>query len=159
MWTCASCGTPLPENAQYCPGCGQYVATQRRTSPRAPAAAPPRPAAAPSPRAIPADELQAAVAARHELGERMEAEVVDTFLNRVEQLLDARIDARIDARLRGAGRDRRGRHDATGRIGASLGLGIPLTAIAGGIAGPVGIIAVWAGIVVLNIYYSEAERR
>jgi hypothetical protein len=121
-----------------------------------PAVARPRPARTP---AIAREDLNAAVAAREELGERLEPEVIDAFLDRVESSLDARIDERMSRR---GGRSRfvaedRAKH-FTGRIAASLGIGIPLTAIAGGIANVPGVLAVWIAIVVLNIYYTEAEK-
>lgn len=122
---------------------------------------------------VPAQELKAALAAREELGPEMEDMVIENFLQRVERAIDAQVDERLAERgvQGGAGRASRvtsevqqaRRHLAnkssqlTGRIAASLALGIPLTAISGGIGGVVGIIAVWAGIVGLNIYYTEHE--
>ncbi len=106
------------------------------------------------------DELRAAFHARQELGEHLERDVIDAFLEKVEHQIDVHVDARVDqrvARLRTGARERA--NNFTGRIAASLGIGIPLTAIAGGIGQVPGIVAVWAGIVALNIYYSEVERR
>lgn len=40
----------------------------------------------------------------------------------------------------------------------SLALGIPLTAIAGGIAGPPGLIIAWIGIVLVNAVYARSRR-
>ena len=157
---CASCGTPLPDQALFCPGCGQRVSAQRRMPVAAePPASPPMPAPAPSSPALPKEDLHAAVAARHELGERMEPEVIDTFLSRVEQSLDARIDARVGHQLHGRRPSRGDPRQFTARVAASLALGIPLTAIAGGIGDVVGIVAVWVGIVVLNVYYTEVEKQ
>ncbi len=158
---CASCGTPLPESALFCPGCGQRVAGQRRaTPPPPPPAAPlpsPRPSRAP---ALAREDVQAAIAARHELGERMEPEIIDTFLDRVEQTLDARLDARVEDRLRRTRASAGSRAQSlTARIAASLGIGIPLTAIAANTTGLPGVIAAWVSIVGLNIYYTEVERK
>ena len=160
--TCASCGSHLPDGALFCPGCGQRITVQRRPVP-APAPAPfsaPAPQRAVRERVLPREELDAAVSARSELGERLEPEVIDTFLDRVETSLDARIDQRLNAQSR-RHRVRSGdrANNLTGRIAASLGLGIPLTAISGGIADAPGIIAVWIAIVVLNIYYTEVEKQ
>lgn len=154
---CASCGTPLPPSALFCPGCGQRLTFQRPPSPAPPPPAPPRPAGPPL---IAREELAATVAARQELGERMEAEVIDAFLDRVERALDARIEAKVQERVGRSGVAAAERaKNFTGRIAASLGIGIPLTAIAGGIGGVVGIIGVWAAIVVLNVYYTEVEKQ
>ena len=173
---CASCGTSLPHNALFCPGCGQRM-TQRQAAPAPFAQTATRsgalagtahgglPATRPQePPLLQRDDLRAAVAANRELGPSMEADVIDAFLDRVEQSLDRRIDQHVDARLGG----RLGRplmsaksqaSALTGRIAASLGIGIPLTAISGGIGGVTGIIATWVGIVGLNVYYTEVERR
>jgi hypothetical protein len=157
---CASCGTTLPDQALFCPGCGQRITVQRRVPVAAePSYSRPMPAPAPSRSALPNEELHAAVAARHELGERMEQEVIDSFLARVEQSLDARIDERVGRQLHGRRPSRIDPKQFTGRVAASLGLGIPLTAISGGIGGVFGIIAVWLGIVVLNVYYTEVEKQ
>ncbi len=112
------------------------------------------------PPAVARDDLRAAVAARHELGERMEDEIIDDFLERLDRSLDARIEGRVAQRLgrTRAAAEMRARN-FTGRIAASLGIGIPLTAIAGGIGQVPGIVAVWLGIVALNVYYTENERR
>lgn len=158
---CASCSTPLPDNALFCPGCGQRILGQRRPAVASPSSLPPAaaPSPAPAPRALAPEELQAAIAARQELGTGMDEQLVETFLDRVEQGLDARIDARISQRLRRGGLQAQSRANAmTGRIAASLGLGIPITAIAGGIGHLPGIIVAWAGIVILNIYYTEVEK-
>ena len=165
--TCASCGTPLPENAMFCPGCGQRMLMPRRAAVAAPpvhgdtaSAAGARPVR-PTPEALPRDEVQAALDARRELGERMEPEIVEAFLSRVERAIDARVEERLDRRLpSGRGRRAGGPNPVhfTGRLAASLGLGIPLTAVAGEIGGAVGVLAVWASIVVLNVFYTQAEK-
>lgn len=160
--TCASCGSHLPDGALFCPGCGQRITVQRRPAP-APAPAPftaTAPKRAVRERVLPREELDAAVSARSELGERLEPEVIDSFLDRVETSLDARIDQRLTIQSRrGRGRTSSRANNLTARIAASLGLGIPLTAISGGIGEVPGIIAVWIGIVVLNIYYTEVEKQ
>lgn len=155
---CASCSTLLPDNAQFCPGCGQRILGQRHATLAAPTATR-APTAAPTRRTLPKDELDAAIAARRELGDRMEDDVIDAFLDRVETSLDTRVDRRVDEQLHRLHVTAGERGKAmTGRIAASLGIGIPLTAIAGGIGGVAGIVAIWVSIVVLNIYYTEVEK-
>lgn len=166
---CASCGSSLPDNALFCPGCGQRLTFQRTSAPQPPprqgfAELPPqqplpqRPPAQPP--VVARDDVRAAVATRRELGERMEDEIIDDFLERIDRTLEGRIEQRVAQRLgrTRAAAEQRARN-FTGRIAASLGIGIPLTAIAGGIGEVPGIVAVWAGIVALNVYYSETERR
>ena len=44
---------------------------------------------------LPRDELEAAIAARRELGRAHEPEVVDSFLARIEKQIDARVEERL----------------------------------------------------------------
>jgi hypothetical protein len=115
---------------------------------------------------LPREELEAAVAARHELGERLESDVTESFLARVGQAIDMRVDQRLTGRsgaLRSAPMKAR---NFTARIIGSLAVGIPLTAVAGSIGGDagggpgaaIGTVGVLAAIVILNIYYTEAEK-
>jgi hypothetical protein len=97
---------------------------------------------------VPREELHAAIEARRDLPE-LEEQLVDGFVERIEQ----RIDARIDARLRTRERPRRAEDRRLGLALVSLGVSIPLTAIAVGTAGLVGLIVVWTAIVVVNALY------
>lgn len=148
--TCATCGTLLPARARFCLGCGGRVALQQRV---AVAAAPPRLPGHP----IARDDLRAAMAARHELGERMESDVVDAFLDRVSAAIDERVDARLAARLHGP------RPHGTDGGGVALAIcsvifGIPLTGIAAIAAGLPGMIGVWTTIVLVNASYNQRRR-
>ncbi len=56
---------------------------------------------------------------------------------------------------------RRTRGTDYGAIGValgSIGMGIPLTAIAGSEAGVAGVLVTWIGIVVVNVLYGRSER-
>jgi hypothetical protein len=90
----------------------------------------------------------------------MEEEVVESFLSRVERAIDARVDARLMGRL--PGRRRKG-EDGTDVGGVwlalgSLGTGIPLSGIAAGTSGLPGLLACWAGIVLVNIAYNQRRK-
>ena len=155
---CASCGTRLDDAARFCSGCGQPIALQRRAAVNATerrATAPP----------LPRQEIDAAIATRHELGERMEPEIVDAFLSRVEHAIDARVEERLRGRgLPGRGKDAaaRAKDDAANKaLGLALGscaLGIPLTAIAAGTTGLPGLVVAWAGIAIVNLAYNQRRR-
>jgi hypothetical protein len=96
-----------------------------------------------------AEELEAAVAARKELGAELEPQVIDSFVDRIERTIEARVDARLE-------RTDVDDHDSRNAIGValgSLGIGIPLTGAAGGTTGLAGIIVVWIGIVLVNYAY------
>jgi hypothetical protein len=135
---------------------------------------------APAPGASPAAEqlgqdLHATLGARQELGPRYEAELVESFLRR----LDASIDARIDQRLatpKAPGRSQpvaqstapgtsaeeyfrqKDRFNPGSTLIGSLAISIPLIAIAGGIAGLPGILGVLALVGFLNVYYDQQHR-
>lgn len=48
---------------------------------------------------IPREELEVAAAARRELTDEHEGEVIDAFLDKVGDAIDARVDARVADRL------------------------------------------------------------
>lgn len=103
-------------------------------------------------------DVEAALAARQELGSEYEPALVDAFVERVEQAIEARVDARLAARAAETeqSRAREGRQLALGIT--SLALGIPLTAVAGGIADLPGIVATWMGVVGVNASYAWQRR-
>jgi hypothetical protein len=47
----------------------------------------------------PGEELRAALAARQELGPDFEPEIVESFLDRLDRAINARVDARVGERL------------------------------------------------------------
>ncbi len=89
-------------------------------------------------------ELALHLATLSDLGPDYADEVAEAFLSRIDDLIDERIDARLAAR-RAAGAAGAGDHQ---RI-AMLLIAIPLTAIAGGIAGLTGIALVWLALVLI----------
>lgn len=149
---CATCDTPVNDYDRFCSRCGQ------RTGGRVQVAPPPAPAYQPPAEPLPAAELRAALDTRHELGARMEPEVVDAFLGRVEHAIAARVDARVEQRLGGLPGLRRDANALPLAI-CSLIFGIPLSGIGGGIAHLPGLLVVWSGIGVVNLAYNLAGRR
>jgi|SRR5437588_6810888 len=93
---------------------------------------------------IEAEEVQALVAARQELGPDYEGELVSSFLERVERKIEQQT-------AKGRARREHEHHAVTPMVLGSLGLSIPLLAIAGGAAGLAGIALVCAAIVVVNV--------
>lgn len=101
------------------------------------------------------DDVISTVGARRELGDDMEPEVVDAFLERVERAIDTRVDTRLhDAKTtrRREHRDEGGPSLALAVV--SLGTGIPITAIAAEQGGVLGIVVAWLGIVGVNVAHS-----
>ncbi|UED85958.1 hypothetical protein [Streptomyces profundus] len=107
-------------------------------------------------------DLEAAVQTRRELGEGYESELVDSFLEKVEQRIDSTVDKRVRRQVaeqqmviaRG-GRppgsvDTQGPGVAFGLAALSLVLAIPLSAIAAAQTGLAGLLVCWTGVVGVN---------
>lgn len=106
-------------------------------------------------------ELDATLRARRDLGEEYEPALVESFLDKVEERLDATVDRRVSRRLaeqqmtavRG-GPPRQGPSDSFGeRFGfgiVTMILAIPLTAIGVANAQLPGLVVTWLGIVGVN---------
>ena len=95
-------------------------------------------------------ELAATLAARKELGPAHDKELIAGFLDRIEHELDAHIDERIAARAPGQAA-------RVCRASGNLALCIPIIAVAGGVAGVVGLIATVIALVVVFVY-AESNR-
>ncbi|GAA2827379.1 hypothetical protein GCM10010441_59700 [Kitasatospora paracochleata] len=97
-------------------------------------------------------DLNAALQARKDLGKEYEAELVDSFIARLESRLDAPLP-QAPAPAADKVRNRR----FTVQI-LSLVMGIPLTAIAAESAQLAGLVVCWAGIVGINVAGALADR-
>jgi hypothetical protein len=95
------------------------------------------------------EELRAAFAARRELGEELEPQVIDSFVERIERRIEERVNARVPVR-----QERPADHALALAI-VSLCVSIPLIAIAGGTVGLPGVIAVCIAIVLVNVVYTR----
>ena len=87
-------------------------------------------------------ELEATIAARQELGPAHDDQLIAGFLDRIEKEIDRRVDDRIASR----GPKKRGPsplHPGT------IGVCIPIVAIAGGIGGVAGLIAAFTALVII----------
>lgn len=87
------------------------------------------------------EELRVAVKARQELGVDHEDEVIESFLARVQDTIDARVEARVNEEIRGLPARPRFASPSNGRIkvvigytAACLALSIPIAAVLGEIA-------------------------
>jgi hypothetical protein len=113
-------------------------------------------------------ELDATLHARRELGDEYEPALIESFLEKVEQRMDATLDRRVRRRL--AERrmtDARGSRpeQSGGGFGERFGLAIvtmvlavPLSAIGVVHAGIEGLVVTWAGIVGVNAVYAFRGR-
>lgn len=93
-------------------------------------------------------DVEAALEARRELGEEYEPEIIDAFLEKVEQRLDTRLRERRPGAPEHQGA-------VTPLILGSIGLGIPVTAVAlsnaPGAGGIIVAIVAWIAIAVANL--------
>lgn len=116
----------------------------------------PPPQAAPSNR----EDLRAVMAARRDLGPDYEDALVDSFLDKLDVEIAARVHNEVTAQLahqppRGQSKHRDG---AVGMAIGSLALGIPLTAIAAQTAGATGLLLAWGGIIAVNLAHALGRR-
>ncbi|MET9509924.1 hypothetical protein ABZX62_15950 [Streptomyces flavidovirens] len=115
-------------------------------------------------------ELDATLHARKELGDDYESALVESFLEKVEQRLDATVDRRVRRRLaeqqmdvaRGSSaqppRNEPGFGERFGFGAVSLVLAIPLSAIGVANAGLTGLVVTWLGIVGVNAVHAARGR-
>ena len=94
------------------------------------------------------EDVQAAIEARHELGDEMEPHLIDSFVDRIEKRIDERGTGRTPAQ-------RHGREGSFALALASLIFAIPITGIAATHGGIAAMVVVWLGIVLLNAVYSR----
>jgi hypothetical protein len=98
---------------------------------------------------IPREEAELALETRRELGPRLEPEVVDGFVERVEATIDRKIDEKLAKRKVPA--QRGGGEGAFVITLVSLVISVPLIGIAASQAGLAAIIAVCAALVGINV--------
>ena len=99
------------------------------------------------------EDVTSLVEARRELGEEMEPEVIDAFLDRVEAAAERRAAA---VKRKPVSVDD-GRAERLALAIISLGTGIPITAIGAEQGGVLGILIVWLGIVGVNFSFSRRK--
>ena len=94
-------------------------------------------------------ELEATLHARGELGEELEPQLVDRFADKLEEEIERRA-ADLAKRRQPAEH-----HSVTPLVLGSLGIGIPLIAIAGDKGGATGVIAVCIALVLMNVLWAR----
>jgi hypothetical protein len=94
------------------------------------------------------DELKAAIEARRELGADLEPQVIDTFVERIEERVERRLAAREVENEQALKRKRD--HQKEMVLGA-IGISVPIFVIAAIFIGLAGIVAVAAVIAVIAI--------
>jgi hypothetical protein len=95
-------------------------------------------------------EAEATLLARQELGKGLEPQLVDSFVDRIEEEIDRR--AREEAARRRPTKSHPG--PMLPLALGSLGIAIPLMGVAGGTAGFPGILVVCIAIVLVNLFWA-----
>ncbi|WP_248958541.1 hypothetical protein [Sphaerisporangium perillae] len=132
---------------------------------------------------LPRDELRATVEARRDLGPDYENALIESFLEKIDATIDSRVRAEVAAQNGYRPHPAPPGHPGpTGHLGpygpphaagpapkqfdgtipialGSLGIGIPLTAIAASEAGPAGLFLAWTGIILVNVAAAFGRRR
>ncbi|WP_042399701.1 hypothetical protein [Streptacidiphilus carbonis] len=108
-------------------------------------------------------DLRAAAHTARELGPEYESEVMDGFLRRLDERLEAQIAVRVRRELESNPEIRRpARKQGGGHSNAfqyvSLALGVPLSAIGASLGHLPGLAIAWAGIVGLNFIQLRGQR-
>lgn len=97
------------------------------------------------------EEIEAALAVRQESGAAMEPALVDSMARKIEATVRRRYEAEVAERKRSEVAATSGQGARVAVAIVSLVMGIPLTAIAGSLAGFPGILLIWVGIVAVNM--------
>jgi hypothetical protein len=111
---------------------------------------------------LPRDELRATIEARRDIGPEYESALVESFIDKVDAAIAARVHSEVTARMGPAApapRPGRNNHEALWTALGSMALGIPLTAIGATTAGTAGLFLSWLGIVLVNVAAALSRRR
>ncbi|HZO68388.1 MAG TPA: hypothetical protein VFB74_25620 [Kribbellaceae bacterium] len=117
-------------------------------------------------------ELQAALGARRDLGEEYENEVLDSFVEKMDARIAERVDQALAVRSQQQAAQQyypsqppqpaqpakqKGDSASTWVAIASLGCGIPITAVAASESGIIGMMVAWAGIATINLAHAVSR--
>jgi len=104
-------------------------------------------------------DLEATVGARRELGPSYDDALVESFVERLDSTIEARVETAVAAHREAEQRDGSSDHHRFVIALVSFGTGIPITAVAGGTADLPGVITAWLGIVGVNVAFALNRRR
>ena len=108
-------------------------------------------------------DLESTLSVRRELGPDYEPALIEGFLERVDERIAARVDAQMTNHLasrpdldrREAQAASQGQPDHAFVLSlASMGMGIPISAISASTAGTTGLLVAWCGIAAVNGAYA-----
>ncbi|WP_336206530.1 hypothetical protein [Nonomuraea sp. LPB2021202275-12-8] len=105
------------------------------------------------------EDLQATLAARRDLGPEYESALVDSLVERLDATIAARVHAELQMRGAVPPKQKSSGNAMIPIALGSMGIGIPLTAVAAGTAGVVGLMIAWVSIIVINVAAATAIMR
>ncbi|MGW0228987.1 hypothetical protein ACWDWO_11790 [Actinopolymorpha singaporensis] len=108
---------------------------------------------------LPRDDAEAALHARKELGGDFEPAVVDSFVERIDAAIEARVAQEVKRATASAPAPRKDDGHALALAIVSLGVAIPLSGLAAHEAGPRGLLLAWIGIVLVNLTFALGRLR
>lgn len=97
------------------------------------------------------EDVEAALEVRRERGAQLEPALVDAMAHKIEATVRRRFEAEVQERKRADIAASSGRGSQLALAIVSLVFAVPLTAIAAGAAGLIGMSVVWVGIVLVNM--------
>ncbi|MBO0890418.1 MAG: hypothetical protein J2P14_05855 [Acidothermales bacterium] len=107
-------------------------------------------------------DLRATLDARRELGPEYEGALVEGFLERLDDAVDARVDARLEQRRAAVPPAKSGMDGARLALGiVTTALGVPLTAIVTNSphGSPMLVVVIWVAIVLVNLAAAANRHR
>jgi hypothetical protein len=110
------------------------------------------------PRSDAARDLAEAIAVRQEGGSASADVLAQNFLGQVQRDIDAQVDRRLKQYLEEQRKPASGAQDKELVLGmalGSMGIGVPLSAIAAYFGGFPGLLVVWIGIILINVAWSQ----
>jgi len=104
-------------------------------------------------------DMRATIEARRDLGPEYEAALVDSFVSRLDATIAHRVRAELHASGAPTAKPRKNTNSSIPIALGSMGIGIPLTAIAAQNAGTAGLLLAWGGIVAINFAHALSRWR
>jgi hypothetical protein len=107
-------------------------------------------------------DMRATIEARRDLGPDYEAALVESFVDRLDESIARRVRAEMHMAGGPSPHPSPPRKSGNGSVPialGSMGLAIPLTAIAAESGGPLALLLVWGGIVAINLAHALGRRR
>ncbi|MEU4833568.1 hypothetical protein [Streptosporangium sp. NPDC023615] len=114
--------------------------------------------------------MRATIEARRDLGPEYETALIDSFVSRLDATIAQRVRAEMHAgshpgfypgpyAAEAPRAPRKASNPSVTVALGSMGIGIPLTAIAAGEAGTVGLLLAWGGIIAINFAHAVSNWR